>query len=84
MTYPLGLQLRGRKVLVVGGGPVAARRLQALLDDGALVTVIAPYACEDITDAAAAGRVDWQQREYRNARGKAFAPIQDTGAFPCG
>lgn len=67
MTYPLGLQLRGRKVLVVGGGPVAARRLQALLDDGALVTVIAPYACEDITDAAAAGRVDWQQREYRTA-----------------
>ena len=39
MTYPLGLQLRGRRVLVVGGGPVAARRLQALLDDGALVTV---------------------------------------------
>ena len=67
MTYPLGLQLRGRRVLVVGGGPVAARRLQALLDDGALVTVVAPFACEDITDAAADGRVDWQQREYRTA-----------------
>lgn len=67
MTYPLGLQLRGRRVLVVGGGPVAARRLQSLLDDGALVTVVAPYACEDITEAAAAGRVDWQQREYRTA-----------------
>ncbi|KRF08323.1 siroheme synthase [Arthrobacter sp. Soil782] len=67
MTYPLGLQLRGRRVLVVGGGPVAARRLQALLDDGARVTVVAPFACEDITDAAAAGRVDWQQREYRTA-----------------
>lgn len=67
MTYPLGLQLRGRRVLVVGGGPVAARRLEALLDDGALVTVVAPYACEDISDAAAAGRLDWQQREYRTA-----------------
>lgn len=67
MTYPLGLQLRGRRVLVVGGGPVAARRLQALLDDGALVTVVAPYACEDITEAAAAGLVDWQQRGYRTA-----------------
>lgn len=67
MTYPLGLQLRGRRVLVVGGGPVAARRLRGLLDDGALVTVVAPYACEDITEAAAAGRVDWQQREYRTA-----------------
>lgn len=67
MTYPLGLQLRGRRVLVVGGGPVAARRLQALLDDGALVTLVAPYACEDIIEAAAAGRIDWQQREYRTA-----------------
>ncbi|WP_035779255.1 uroporphyrinogen-III C-methyltransferase, partial [Arthrobacter sp. 35/47] len=67
MTYPLGLQLRGRRVLVVGGGPVAARRLQALLDDGALVTVVATYACEDITEAAAAGLVDWQQREYGSA-----------------
>ncbi|WP_299168841.1 uroporphyrinogen-III C-methyltransferase [uncultured Arthrobacter sp.] len=67
MTYPLGLQLRGRRVLVVGGGPVAARRLKALLDDGALVTVVAPYACEDIVDAAAAGQLNWQQREYRTA-----------------
>lgn len=67
MTYPLGLQLRDKRVLVVGGGPVAARRLPALLDDGALVTVVAPYACEDIAEAAAAGRLDWQQREYRSA-----------------
>ncbi|WP_458115505.1 uroporphyrinogen-III C-methyltransferase [Arthrobacter sp. D2-10] len=67
MTYPLGLQLRGRRVLVVGGGPVAARRVQGLLDDGALVTVVAPFACEDIAEAAADGRVDWQQREYRTA-----------------
>lgn len=64
MTYPLGLQLRGRKVLVVGGGPVAARRIPALLDDGALVTVVAPYACEDITELAAAQQLEWLQREY--------------------
>ncbi|NJC23305.1 uroporphyrin-III C-methyltransferase/precorrin-2 dehydrogenase/sirohydrochlorin ferrochelatase [Arthrobacter pigmenti] len=64
MTYPLGLQLRGRKVLVVGGGPVAARRIPALLDDGALVTVVAPYACEDISERAAAGSLQWLQREY--------------------
>ncbi|WP_323959214.1 uroporphyrinogen-III C-methyltransferase [Arthrobacter sp. JZ12] len=67
MTYHLGLQLNGRKVLVVGAGPVAARRIPALLEDGALVTVVAPYACEDIAEAAAAGRLDWQQREYRSA-----------------
>lgn len=66
MTYPLGLHLNGRKVLVVGGGPVAARRIPALLDDGALVTVVAPYACEDIADLVRVRKVEWLQREYRS------------------
>jgi uroporphyrin-III C-methyltransferase/precorrin-2 dehydrogenase/sirohydrochlorin ferrochelatase len=47
--YPLHLDLRGRRAVVVGGGPVAARRAVALADAGALVVVVAPWACEDIT-----------------------------------
>lgn len=64
MTYPLGLQLKGRKVLVVGGGPVAARRIPALVEDGALVTVVAPDACEDIRDLAATAALVWRARDY--------------------
>lgn len=41
--YPLFLRLSGRRVLVVGGGPVAARRVERLVDEGARVTVIAPH-----------------------------------------
>jgi uroporphyrin-III C-methyltransferase/precorrin-2 dehydrogenase/sirohydrochlorin ferrochelatase len=67
VTYPLGLQLRGRKVLVVGGGPVAARRIPALAADGALVTVVAPDACEDIRDLAAGGVLAWEARNYVRA-----------------
>ncbi len=40
--YPTALRLLGRPVLVVGGGPVAARRAKGLLDAGARVTVVAP------------------------------------------
>jgi uroporphyrin-III C-methyltransferase/precorrin-2 dehydrogenase/sirohydrochlorin ferrochelatase len=40
--YPLALDLTGRLVVVIGGGPVALRRTRALADAGALVTVIAP------------------------------------------
>ncbi|WP_163507299.1 uroporphyrinogen-III C-methyltransferase [Fodinicola acaciae] len=40
--YLLGLRFAGRRVLVVGGGTVAQRRLPALLDAGAEVTVVAP------------------------------------------
>ncbi|HVP68005.1 MAG TPA: bifunctional precorrin-2 dehydrogenase/sirohydrochlorin ferrochelatase [Anaeromyxobacteraceae bacterium] len=45
---PLFLDLKGRNVLVVGGGPVAANRVRQLLDVGARVTVVAPDVCSDI------------------------------------
>lgn len=46
--YPTALRLLGRPVLVVGGGPVAARRAKGLLDAGAKVTVVAPVASEKL------------------------------------
>jgi uroporphyrin-III C-methyltransferase/precorrin-2 dehydrogenase/sirohydrochlorin ferrochelatase len=64
MTYPLFLQLSGRRCVVVGGGPVAARRALAMAQTGALVQVVAPWATEDICDAAASGHLTWTQREY--------------------
>ncbi len=40
--YPAGLRLAGRRVVVVGGGSVAQRRIPPLIDCGALVEVISP------------------------------------------
>lgn len=40
--YPVNLDLRDQPVLVVGGGPVAARKVAGLRDAGAVVTVVAP------------------------------------------
>jgi uroporphyrin-III C-methyltransferase len=61
---PLLLDVRGRRVLVVGGGPIAARRMQGLLDAGAEVHVVTPFVCEDVWDAATAGKVTVQLREF--------------------
>ncbi len=60
MTTLLGIDLTGREVLVAGGGPVAARRVQALLAEGAAVRVVAPAVCEDLADLVAAGTVAWR------------------------
>lgn len=63
MTALLGIELAGRPVLVVGGGPVAARRAQALADEGAAVHVVAPHVCEPLADLVVAGRARWSDRE---------------------
>ncbi|HEY6034520.1 MAG TPA: NAD(P)-dependent oxidoreductase [Kofleriaceae bacterium] len=46
--YPVFLKLEGLPVVVVGGGPVAAAKLDGLLAAGARVTVIAPEIVESI------------------------------------
>ncbi|MBA3818130.1 MAG: hypothetical protein H0X17_04515, partial [Deltaproteobacteria bacterium] len=46
--YPVFLKLEGLPVVVVGGGPVAASKLEGLLAAGALVTVVAPQICDEI------------------------------------
>ena len=63
MTTMLGLQLTGRRVLVVGGGPVAARRVQSLLADAARVVVVAPQLCEVLLDLHRWGLIEWRARE---------------------
>ncbi len=46
--FPAFLKLNGRRVVMVGGGPVAASKLRALRDAGAAVTVVAPVIVEAI------------------------------------
>ncbi|MDQ0849129.1 uroporphyrin-III C-methyltransferase/precorrin-2 dehydrogenase/sirohydrochlorin ferrochelatase [Arthrobacter sp. B3I9] len=65
--YPTALRLLGRPVLVVGAGPVAARRAKGLLDAGAVVTVVAPLASPALRELADAGLLTWEPRQYRTS-----------------
>ena len=67
MTTLLGLELTDRAVLVVGGGPVAARRTQALVADGARVSVVAPDVCETIRDLHLAGDIELHRRDVERS-----------------
>ena len=63
-SYLLGLRLGGRRVLVVGGGAVATRRIPALLDAGADIVLISPSVTASLEDLAATGRIRWEPRRY--------------------
>ena len=62
--YPVFLDLRNRKCVVVGGGAVAERKVRGLLAAGADVTVIAPVASGSLEGLAAAGRVRLNRRAF--------------------
>ena len=67
--YLLGLRLRGRRVLVVGGGALATRRVPALLDAGADVLLVSPSVTTSLEGLAAAGRIRWAARRYEPGDG---------------
>jgi uroporphyrin-III C-methyltransferase/precorrin-2 dehydrogenase/sirohydrochlorin ferrochelatase len=64
-AYLLGLRLQGRRVVVIGGGAVAGRRVPRLLAAGADVVLVSPRVTPSLEDLAIAGRVRWLAREYR-------------------
>ena len=61
---PMGLRLEGRKVLIVGGGSVAARRVPRLLAAGADVHVVAPAVTTTLSDLAERTEITWISRDF--------------------
>jgi siroheme synthase-like protein len=62
--YPVSLVLDGRRVLVVGGGRLATRRVDELLQTGAAVEVVAPAVSAEIEEWAGNGRLIWAPRPF--------------------
>jgi uroporphyrin-III C-methyltransferase/precorrin-2 dehydrogenase/sirohydrochlorin ferrochelatase len=62
--YPSGLRLQDRRVLVVGGGHVAQRRLPRLLASGADVVVVSPVTTPAVEGLAGSGEVTWLERGF--------------------
>ena len=65
--YPVGLILDGRRVVVVGGGHVAQRRVPHLLTVGADVEVVSPVVTPAIEGLVGSGEVRWHQRGFEDA-----------------
>ncbi|KQS68691.1 uroporphyrinogen-III C-methyltransferase [Modestobacter sp. Leaf380] len=65
VVYPVGLRLADRRVVVVGGGQVAHRRVAGLLEAHARVTVVAPEVTPALEALVAPGSLTWLPRGYQ-------------------
>ena len=65
MGQPVNLLVRGRRVVVVGAGRIAARKIEPLLELGANVVVVAPMVVPEIRAWVEAGRCELIEREFR-------------------
>jgi uroporphyrin-III C-methyltransferase / precorrin-2 dehydrogenase / sirohydrochlorin ferrochelatase len=62
--FPAFFDLTAQKVLIVGGGEVALRKLALLTRSGAKVTVVAPQMLPEFSEQAAAGKITAVSREF--------------------
>jgi precorrin-2 dehydrogenase/sirohydrochlorin ferrochelatase len=66
VLYPAFIDLRGRRCLVVGGGPVGTEKAEKLVDAGADVRLVSPEITDRLADLLATGAVaEFHRREYR-------------------
>lgn len=71
--FPIMLDLKDQRVVVIGGGAVAERKARALVEAGAAVVLVSPTLTGTLAALAEAGRLSWISRPY--------APGDLTGAF---
>jgi siroheme synthase-like protein len=73
--YPIRLNLEGKRCLVVGGGGVALRKIDGLVEEGAHVTVIARAPCAGVEKLAAANEIELHRRPYESGEASKFTLV---------
>lgn len=62
--YPINLILDDKPCVVIGGGHVALRKVKALLEAKAKVTVISPMLVNELKDMAQNHQITWREKYY--------------------
>ncbi len=81
-VYPVSLVVAGQPCLVVGGGPVAARKIEGLVAGGAHVTVVAPSIGPDVERIAAERDVTVERRPYRRREAASYRLVITATGVP--
>jgi len=65
VLYPINLDIHDRLCVVIGGGVVAARKVDSLIVCGARIRIVSPTNCDHIETLCKEGKVEIVRREYR-------------------
>jgi siroheme synthase-like protein len=71
--FPMFVKLEGRRVVVVGGGEIAAGKIDGLLQAGAKVVIVSPALNSQLASLAKENKIEWRE--------KGFAPKDLQDAF---
>jgi siroheme synthase-like protein len=64
MFFPIYLNLSGKRVIVIGGGEVAERKVASLSGTGAEISVISPHLTPNLSSLAKSNTISWKGRNY--------------------
>ena len=64
--FPIFLQLKNKRCIIVGGGEVAGRKAMSLLEHEADVEIVSEAVCPRLAQLAAEGKVHHSRRPYRH------------------
>ena len=67
LFFPIFVDLTGKRILVVGAGKIAGRRIRTLLPFGPALTVVAPEPSGEVEDLAREGRLTLLRRPFEEA-----------------
>lgn len=62
--FPMFVKLEGRRVVVVGGGEIAAGKLDGLLEAGAEVSLVSPAINAQVSSLVREGKIEWRKKEF--------------------
>lgn len=74
MSYPILLDLAGRRAVIVGGGAVAARKAIGLVEANARVAIISPALTESLMQLVRQGLIEWDNSVYVSGKLQALSP----------
>ncbi len=72
---PISVSLKDRPCLIVGGGLVALRKVETLLDYETSITVVAPQVHEKLEYHAKQGRITLEKREYESPEAASYGLV---------